>query len=161
MGERLTTTGALSIASIVAVLAVACVKKDMPQERHLADCTTNHLRFLMVVRERPPYHLLLAMPRTAPFDSGGNLALTHWRPKFRGEAVLTGVSGKTLRLPLDSDEAESCNWLDRDHGIEAFILGSVPLREDEVYEVQITFSEAPPSGSSVWLAGMVREALTR
>jgi hypothetical protein len=134
--------------------------KDIPQERYLVDCNTNSLRFVMVVEEQPTYQILLAMPKLAPFDSEGRVAPTKWRQKFHGEVILVGDSAKPLHLPVSSDTAKPCNWLERDHGLETLILGRLPLKKGGVYDVQVIFSEAPPLGSSIWLSGMVREAIS-
>jgi hypothetical protein len=150
----------VGIACALIILNVACVRKDVPKERHLVDCNTNSLRFLFAVEEQPPYQLVIALPKVIPFDSEGRRVPTKLRlPKFQAEAVLTGASGSPLHIRFSSDQAKWCNWLKRDHGLEAFILCKLPLKKGEVYDVQISFSDAPPLGCSLWLSGMVRETI--
>jgi len=150
----------LSIVSIVSILAVGCVKMDIPGERHLADCTTNSLRFLMDVENQPPYHILLGSPRTAPFDSQGHPVSPRldWRPEFQGEIMFTDDSGKCISIAIDSGASKQCNWLERDHGMQALIVGSPALKRGKTYDVQIAFTKAPPRGSSIWLSEMRRRA---
>jgi hypothetical protein len=62
-------------------------------------------------------------------------------------------------FPFDSQSAVRCNWLAQESGdpLPGFII-SPPLayglagylRPEQTYEVQITFSQLPPAGSSVW-----------
>jgi hypothetical protein len=160
MNSRSKTVGFFSTASILVILASGCVKKDIPRERHLVDCNTNSLRFDLGVEEQPPYQLLLALPKTAPFDSRGRAVAASMRCRqVHGEIVFTEASGKHSRIPINSVDAKWCNWLRRDFGVEAFILCSPALKRGKDYEVHVNFSEAPPPGCSLWFSGMVGRAM--
>jgi hypothetical protein len=144
------------IATLVVVLFLGCVRKGTPQERHLADCDPIGARFEMVVEEQPPYSILFALPKTVPLDAQGRRVplRTNWSPDLRGEIILKDDSGKRTRLEINSAKVKWCNWLERDHGVEAFILCSPSLKRGKSYDVEITFSQTVPPGSSLWLSGV-------
>jgi hypothetical protein len=138
----------------VAMLS-GCVSKEVPAAHKLASCTNSTLRFQMTIQEFPPYQFLLGMPQT----SGGQFT-------FRGEVVVSQSTGTVARVPISSDAVTPCNWLAGHSGYiltwgrsnQADRLESF-LTRGQTYDVEVRFSEEPPSESSFWLSGMRRVGL--
>jgi hypothetical protein len=125
---------------------------DVPRQKKMADCTTNRLAFAISVEYRPPYALVLGLPK-----SNTNAVA------FKGEVRIKERSGAVLRLPIGSDDMTACNWLDTHAGLDGYILTwrtnrSTPLsdflHQGSTFQVEVTFTECPPETSSLWLSSM-------
>ena len=124
---------------------------EVPEAQKIADCSTNHLEFPMTVQYSPPYQFLLGVSSPT-----GQLS-------FRGEIVLQQGTGVVARIPISSQDITSCNWLP---SVDGYILTwsrtnhgerlSDMLVQKQTYDVHVTFGEAPPVTSSLWLSSIKR-----
>jgi hypothetical protein len=138
---------------ILFISTLALTGCDVPQAQKLADCTTNNLDFRMRVQHSPPYQFVLGVPLTQT----GKLS-------FRGEIILRQSTDVVARIPIDSQNMTSCNWLNRSPDLSGYILTwsrtnygerlSEMLVRKQTYDVHITFDEAPPTNSSLWLSSI-------
>lgn len=152
-------TGA--VLAVVAVFAVwmnyRIHRIPIPKREKLTDCTSETLSFQMAIRYHEPYAIILGLPHT----SAGQLS-------FRGEMQLRQSTQIVARIPISSDDMTSCNWLDQKGGasLAGYILTwGRDNRDDRLrdilvrgrtYDVLVTFSQSPPSDSSLWLASIGR-----
>ena len=129
---------------------------DVPKYAKLADCNTNALAFKMTCDHSPSAFVLGLGPSPA-----GPLT-------FRGEILVQQGTGTVARIPIDSDHITPCNWL-AGAGLDGYLLAwdrtnddgrlSKRLRRGQGYEVRVTFLEAPPTNSSLWLSSIGRAKL--
>jgi len=146
------------ILSLIAVLSAAvltgCIHKDVPNEQKLVDCTNGTLRFSMTVQDYPPYQFLLGESRMAT----GTVS-------FRGEMIIGQSTGIVAQVRIGSNDMTPCSWLDRE-GLRGYILTwsrTNQLRSflirNQTYDMEVRFSEEPPSACSLWLSTMRRVGL--
>jgi len=125
----------------------------IPQQEKLTDCTSNRLVFPMVVRYDDPHAFILGLPH--PFGE----ALS-----FDGEITLRQGTGVVAQIPISSKSMTPCNWLLTGHNLEGQILTWGHTNQEErlddllvrgqTYKVDIAFTEAPPTNSSLWLSSI-------
>jgi len=139
-------------AIILCVAGLALAGCDVPVVQKIADCTTNRLDFPMTIQYWPPYQFLLGISSPT-----GQLS-------FRGEIVLQQGTGVVARIPISSQDIQTCNWLHSD--LSGYILtwsrtnhgdrvSDILLRK-QTYDVHVTFAEPPPTNSSLWFSSLKR-----
>ncbi len=140
---------ALALAAVV-LLSGCCT--HVPVSHRLANCTNSTLRFQMKIprRDFPPYQFLLALPKTTPSQLS-----------FHGEVVVSQSTGTIAHVPISSDAATPCGWIE---GHSSYVLTwgclnsptrtSSVLKRGQTYDVEVRFSEQPPPESSLWLSAI-------
>jgi hypothetical protein len=126
---------------------------EVPQRQKVADCTTSNLDFSMTVDYSPAYHFVLGVPKSET----GKLS-------FRGEMVLRQTTGVVARIPINSGDVESCNWLHSRPDLSGYVLAwsrtnhgerfSDLLVQRQTYEAHVAFEEPPPVTSSLWFSSL-------
>lgn len=134
----------------IALFSGCCT--HVPVSHRLASCTNSTLRFQMKMprTDFPPYQFLLALPKTTT----GQLS-------FHGEIVVSQSTGTIARVPISSDAATPCGWIE---GHSSYVLTwgclNLPtkpwsvLERGHTYDVEVWFSEQPPPESSLWLSAI-------
>ena len=143
------------LSPLALLLLAGC---EIPQQQKLADCTTNSLSFAMTVEYSPPYQFVLGVPHT---ETG--------RVSFAGEMVVLRGTDTVARIPVSSQDATPCNWLEHDPGLAGYILTwsrtnqgqrlDGLLARKQTYDVRVTFTESPPPQSSLWLSSISKPGL--
>lgn len=152
-----------TIVTIVLVLALvlsaiafwASRIKRIPQSTKLADCTNTVLQFSFIAPPGNSYNFALGI------GGAKNLAeLT--QPDYQGKFQITDGKKEVFALNFDSKQSRSAFWLRKEDKVAGYIftlprrmaairsLDSV-LRPKINYEAIVTFSNRPPTGSSLWL----------
>jgi hypothetical protein len=148
---KIFSAGTFLAALIAASMSVGCFCKEVPNERKLADCTTNDLQFQMICSNWPPYQILLGSP------------LTHDLPDFRGEIIVQQGTSVVSRILINSTNVTPCNWLDQE-GLKGCILTwnrtnqleklSKVLVQGQTYNVRVRFEETFPPETTLWFSSM-------
>ena len=152
------TAAVLAVVGLFALWANYKIHRvPIPKRDKLADCTSESLSFPMIVRYYGPYQFVLGLPHT----STGLVS-------FRGEVQIRQSTQLVARIPISSDDITPCNWLapKPGQGLAGYILtwsrtnGGERLSEilvrGQIYDVQVTFSQSPPTASSLWLSSIGR-----
>jgi hypothetical protein len=147
---------ALVVIALFAIWANCKIHRiPIPKREKLADCTPGNFLFPLRVRYHEPYQFVLGVAHSTqgPLD-------------FHGEIELRQATGVVARIPISSGQLTPCNWLDREAGLSGYILtwsrtnqgerlGDVLVR-GQTYKASVSFSNAPPQGSSLWLSSIGR-----
>lgn len=146
---------------VVAIMAVGTIGyfalprlvcMETLERQKLADCDTTTLAFTMTCDHSPPYQFVLGI--------GSPHSQTN---AFRGEIILKQSTRTVAKIPISSQDMQSCNWL---AGLDAYILTwnrtnagervSELLHHGKTYDVIVNFAEGPPSDSSLWFTSIGR-----
>ena len=140
----------LELNLLVICFATGCICKHVPKEQKLGDCTNNILRFRMTITNFPPYQFVLGMPKGATNQLS-----------FHGELIVIQSADTVAKIPIDSHEMTPCNWLS---GLDGYILTwsgtnradrlNGLLLQGKTYNIEVRFSETPPSVGSLWFGSM-------
>jgi hypothetical protein len=145
----------LVLALIIYAIAfwVSRVKR-IPQSTKIADCTNTVLKFSFIAPPGNRYNFALGI------GGARNLAEVT-QHDYKGKFQITDGKNEVFALDFDSKHSRSAFWLRKEDELAGYIL-TLPNRLDQPsldrilrpktnYEVIVTFSDRPPTGSSLWL----------
>ena len=152
---KIIVTIVLVVSLALGVIAFwASRTKPIPRSIKLADCTNGTLRFSFTVPPGDSYNFALGI--------GGTKNIADLKqPDYRGRLQITDGQKQVFDLDFDSQQSRTAFWMRRKDEIAGYTF-TLPRREgqqslDSVltpkrkYEVVVTFSSPPPTGSSFWL----------
>ena len=149
---------AFSTVILIAALALGYLFYNawtikVPRQRKLADCDQQRVSFELQVPEGRTFSLVLGIPTSAKISGG---------PLFAGNITIEGQQLPIMRFDFRSEESRPCNWLTYDAGLNGYIINGLDfdlqhkltayLQSGRKKTVTISFSNLPPSGTSIWLA---------
>ena len=151
------------VAGIVGLLFAGCAyvnmfdqlayEKPIPSELKLTDITSDIVSAEIVWPNAEPwsYQFVAGLPTN-------RFAYDQPCPAFDGIVTVTGQDDTLVeQFPVSSTNAQHCNWLIHDHGLDGFIL---TWRQTNVlrscsagiqYKIECHFEKRPKKLTSLWL----------
>jgi len=145
------TAKTFTIAAVcVLVLVVPLIYYvESLESRHVAVLSAVETNAELTLDQFPPYNLLLAVPGNAEKP-----------PPFDGVLEVEDSKGAKFRIPIDSESSMKSSWV-REPSTTGYILGwgrsegvriGEVLKQGESFRLRVTFKNAPPPESSLWLS---------
>ena len=151
---------AFSTVILIAALALGYLfynawTMKVPRQRRLADCDQQRVLFELQVPAGRTFSLVLGIPTSAKISDDSLVT-------FAGNISIEGQELPIMRFDFRSEDSRPCNWLKYDSGLNGYIINGLDLdlqhklnaylQSGRKQTVTISFSNLPPSGSSIWLA---------
>lgn len=154
-------TDILPLASVIGVLVIAgylFVSQVMHTQVLMTELLTPVLGTESASNFRMPsastFHFVLALEKV-PSDYD---AKTRPLSKIHGELLISEGTNLVVRIPVDHDDLEPCNWLSREGFGVSYVLGwkapkTLPkqLTAGHEYRVQVRLQGATNAQAGIWL----------